>query len=76
MEEFANGATQVTVRLKSGSTFGGVLISNSSHIVAIRGYEDLPFSVDDIAEIFQSDLDKNPVERGGWQYWDEWRKPG
>jgi hypothetical protein len=72
MEEFANGATQVTIRLTDGKEVSGVLISDSVYIIATRGFKDLPFSVDDIEEIFQTEIDKNPRDRGGWDFWDNW----
>jgi len=72
MEEFANGATQITVRLRDGREIPKVLISNSTYIVAVRGFKDLPFLPDDIADVFQSEDDKNPSQRGGWEFWDDW----
>ena len=73
MEEFANGATQVTIKLKDGREFPRILISNATFIVAARGYDDLPFLLTDIERIFQTPEDRNPGERSGWKYWDEWR---
>ena len=75
MEEFANGATQVTIIAKDGQKHPAVLISGGRYIVAMRGVVDLPFSPDAIADIIQTDEDKNPRQRGGWQYWDQWAKP-
>lgn len=72
--EFANGATQVTVRTKDGKVFGGILVSNCMWVIAARGHEDLPFALDDIGEIFQTDDDLNP-RRGGWKFWDDWQVP-
>ena len=72
MEEFANGGAQVTIKIKSGAIFEKVLLSNSMWLVAARGYKDLPFAVDDIVEIYQTDEDKNPTQRGNWDFWDEW----
>jgi hypothetical protein len=74
MEEFANGATQVTITLKNGIVVSEVLISDASYIVAIRGYFELPFLLSDIFFIHQTDIDKNPVNRGAWIYWDDWNK--
>jgi len=74
MEEFANGCTQVTVKLKDGREMTEVVVSNSSHIVAMRGYKDLPFRIEDIDDIFQSDGDKNPIKLGAWDFWDIWPK--
>ena len=68
MDEFSNGGTQVTIRLKNGKTFEKVLISNCKWIIAIRGYSDLPFSLDSIDDIYQTEQDKNPSERGNWNF--------
>lgn len=73
MEEFANGATQVTILLNDGQEFHRALISDSANIIAIRGFDELPFQISDIKEILQSAEDKSPRERGGWRYWDDWR---
>ncbi len=72
MEEFANGGAQVTIVTKGGGVYHQILISNSKYIVAMRGYDDLPFDVGDIESIYQSEEDQNPNERGGWRFWDEW----
>ncbi|MES2354409.1 MAG: hypothetical protein V4568_08385 [Pseudomonadota bacterium] len=68
MEEFANGATQVSVELKSGQIIHGVLVSMSTYLVATRGFKGLPFAIDDIKNIFQTDEDKNPKKRDGWDF--------
>jgi hypothetical protein len=73
MSEFANGGAQVTVRLKDGCEVPEVLVSNSSYIIAVRGYKQLPFRIEDIDDIFQSDTDKNPREHGGWDFWNDWQ---
>jgi hypothetical protein len=72
LEQFANGGTQVTVKLKNGSIHRQVLISNSTWIVAMRDQDDLPFEPAEIEDIFQNEEDKNPKERGGWKFWDDW----
>ena len=76
MEEFANGGMQVTIKTKSGKVFENVLLSSAKYLVAARGYKDLPFAVEEIVEIYQTDTDKNPSQRGNWDFWDEWPKPG
>jgi hypothetical protein len=73
MEEFANGATQVSVLTKDGKLHHAVLISGSRYIIAMRGVTDLPFLPEEIVEVRQTDEDKNPKERAGWHYWDQWR---
>lgn len=70
--EFANGATQVSIKVKSGAIFGKILISNCMYIVAMRDHQSLPFEIADIVDIFQTDTDKNPQQKGGWFYWDRW----
>lgn len=70
--EFAPGGMQVTVVTKDSKTHRQVLLSNCMYIVAMRGYTDLPFSVAEIADIYQTEEDKNPKQRGGWQFWDRW----
>ena len=74
MEEFANGGTQVSVRLRDKRTFGGILVSNGSYVVAMRGYKDLPFALEEIEEIYQTDEDRSPKNRSGWDFWDEWNE--
>ena len=73
MREFADGAAQVSFRLKDGRTVRRVLVSNALYIVAARGFEELPFGLDEISDIFQADDDVNPHERTGWDYWDDRR---
>jgi hypothetical protein len=73
-EEFACGGLQATVRLKNSQVYREVLISNSMYLVAIRGYADLPFAVSEIVDVFQTEEDKSPAQRGGWQFWDDWQK--
>jgi len=70
--EFANGGMQVTIMLRNGQVYERALLSNCSAIVAMRGYSDLPFAVDEIQDIYQSEEDKCPHERGNWEYWDKW----
>jgi len=73
LTEFRNGGTQVKVKLRSGDVFKNVLISNSSYIVAVKGFDKLPFDVDEIEEIYQSDEDKRPPEVSGWIFFDDWQ---
>jgi hypothetical protein len=74
MSEFANGATQVSVRTTDETVYQKVLISNATWIIAMRGQKELPFSLEDIVDIFQTEEDENPRERGGWYFWDDWKK--
>ena len=71
-EEYANGAMQVTMLLKDGREFPGILISDATYVIAIRGFKNLPFDLAEIYDIFQIPSDKSPKERGEWQYWDDW----
>ena len=72
LEEFANGGSQCHVRLKDGTVHSGLLVSNATAIIAMRGQRDLPFSVDSVAVLFQTDEDRSPVVRGNWEYFDAW----
>lgn len=72
MQEFANGATQVTVVLKNGTEISEILISDATYIVAARGYEELPFEISAIKDIKQNEVDKNPIRHGDWYFWDKW----
>ena len=71
--EFANGAAQATIELKNGRKFEQVLVSNGSAVVAARGYDNPPFKTEEIVRVYQSENDKNPEQRDGWQFWDKWR---
>jgi hypothetical protein len=72
LEEFANGGAQCHARLKDGSIHSGLLVSNATAIIAMRGHHDLPFSVDSVTSLFQTDEDRSPVVRGNWEYFDAW----
>jgi hypothetical protein len=37
----------------------------------MKGHKDLPFSLTDIYEIFQTNDDIYNVKRGEWELWDE-----
>ena len=68
--EFANGGAQATVGLNDGRVFHGVLISNGVAVIAVRGWNVPPFEVSEIAILYQTEDDKNPTKRDGWQFWD------
>jgi len=72
--EFGNGGAQVSIKLNNGSVFKEALLSNSTAIIAMRGYNDLPFNINEIVEIFQTEEDQNPIEKGNWEFWDEWKQ--
>jgi hypothetical protein len=74
LEEFANGAAQCHVRLSDGSVHSGLLVSNATAIIAMRGHNELPFSVDSIVSLFQTEEDTRPSDRGNWKYFDEWTR--
>jgi len=38
----------------------------------MRCHENLPFDMDDIEAIYQTDGDKNPRLRSDWYFWDRW----
>jgi len=71
--EFAHGGSQATIKLKDGTIFEQAIISNCSVIIAMRGYEDLPFELNEIEDIYQKEEDIWPKDRNGHIYWDEWK---
>ena len=71
-KEFANGAAQASVVLNDKLEYGGLLVSGGRYIVAMRNESDLPFRIEDIADIFQTAEDENPANRGGWDFWYDW----
>ena len=71
LEQFANGGTQVCMKLKDGRIFKEVLISTSKWVIAMRGYKELHFDPSDIEDVFQNEEDKNPQQHGGWEFWDK-----
>ena len=72
LAEFANGGAQCHAELRDGSVHAGLLISGATAIIAMRGHTSLPFPVESIARLFQMGEDRNPVQRGGWDYFDVW----
>ena len=68
----SNGGMQVTVRPKDGREVRGVLLSDATYIIATRGFKDLPFLITEIDDIFQSDDNKDPRQRGGRDFWGDW----
>jgi len=71
-EEFANGGAQCHAQLSDGTLYSGLLISNSSAIVAMRGHKTLPFKIEAVSKLFQADEDRNPVDRSDWHFFDDW----
>ena len=41
----------------------------------MRGVDDLPFPPGSIVDVIQTDDDKNPRQRGGWIFGDDWSDP-
>ena len=70
--DYANGAHQVTIKLKNGKIYNEALISNSKWIIALWGYETFPFDPSDIEDVFQVESDKI-AKRRQWFFWDKWR---
>jgi hypothetical protein len=72
-EEFANGGAQCHAQSTDGSVHGGLLVSNSTAIIAMRGGRALPFDVAAISRLFQSEEDMLPTHRRDWEFFDEWK---
>ena len=71
-EEFASGAAQCHAVLFDGTRHAGILISNATAIVAMRGHFTLPFPIDSIESLYQDEADGSPDTRGSWDYFDKW----
>ncbi len=71
-EEFANGGAQCHAQLHDGTIHSGLLLSNSTAIVAMRDRKMLPFKVEAVAQLFQTEEDKSPRDRSGWSFFDDW----
>jgi hypothetical protein len=71
-EEFANGAAQCHAVLFDGATHSGVLISNATAIIAMRGHKGIPFPIASIVSLYQDDEDRRPSIRGDWEFFDRW----
>jgi hypothetical protein len=71
--EFANGAAQCHAKLKNGSVHAGVLVSNATAIIAMRGHTSLPFEVSEIVSLFQTQEDESQNAKARWEFFDEWR---
>ena len=73
--EFANGASQCHAKLCDGTTHSGLLVSNATAIIAMRGETALPFEVAMIDRLFQTAEDLNPPVRNDWEFFDDWKRP-
>jgi hypothetical protein len=71
--EFANGAAQCHAKLKDGSLHAGLLLSNATAIIAMRGHVSLPFEVSKIVSLFQTQEGQSPNVQARWEFFDEWR---
>lgn len=71
-QEFANGAAQCHAVLTDGTKHSGVLISNATAIVAMRGHKEMPFSIESIDSLYQEEEDFSPSVRGNWDYFNRW----
>ncbi len=38
----------------------------------MRGHKTLPFKIEAVAQLFQTDEDKSPIDRAGWLFFDDW----
>jgi|APAra7269096661_1048516.scaffolds.fasta_scaffold00053_34 hypothetical protein len=70
-EEFASGAAQCRARLRDGSSIEG-LLCNGSALIARQAQAVLPFRMEDVDSLFQTDEDRTNYKRTGWVFFDEW----
>ena len=67
--EFAMGGAQITVKLRNGNEVHEALLSNCTYIVAVRGYDALPFKITDVADVYQTSEDEGNRDRAKWITW-------
>ena len=72
LEEFANGAAQCHVKLKDSTIWPEVLVAGGVAIAAMRNHTALPFSLEEVDRLFQSDEDRSPRQRADWAFFDTW----
>ncbi len=68
LEEFANNAAIASVRVKGCKVFSPVVVVFPNNIAAIEGYDDLPFSVEDIEAVFQTAANLKQRSQSTWSW--------
>ncbi len=72
MGEFRPGGTMLSVRLKDGRTYSGLIVSTCQWFIGHAKYDDIPFDVAEIQEVFQISKEQNPKKpETGWIFWQE-----
>lgn len=56
--EFSNGVMQLTVKCSDGIEYPRVIILEGLYVLAILGHKKMPFSLDSIVEVTQSQEDE------------------
>jgi hypothetical protein len=68
-DEFHKDASFVTVELKNGRTMDGVLVVYPNYIVAVEGFDDLPFQPVDVVKAYQTSEDLKRISKSSWTMW-------
>jgi hypothetical protein len=67
--EFKQDGSIISVELKNGQVFTGILLVYPNHIAAMDGQSVLPFKPSDVARVFQSDNDLQRRSSSTWTFW-------
>jgi hypothetical protein len=66
LQEFAMDASIASIRVKGGKIFSPVVIVYPDFIAAIEGFDHLPFTVEDVEAVFQSEEDLKKRSNSSW----------
>jgi len=71
LEEFKQDGAIASVRLADGRQFSGVLIVSPRFVAAVRGHDRLPFSLEEVEEVFQTPEDLRMRSGSDWTFFQE-----
>ena len=66
--EFKQDASIVSVKLKSGKIYHQILLLYPDCVIGMNGYEQLPFRIEDISEVFQDEVDLSSRSEISWLF--------
>jgi hypothetical protein len=69
-DEFTQDAAIVTIELKEGKKFGGVLVLYPNYIIGMKGMKEIPFDPAEIHRVYQSEEDQRMRTDPSWTIWD------
>ena len=70
-DEFKQDASFVTVELSDGRKFSGVLVLYPNFIIAMEGFDEIPFDPSSIVRVCQTGDDLKKRSSSDWTFWIE-----